>query len=68
MHTYLLKPVLVGYLEISVTRIEAGSAMPAFFCLALTTVTVKSLLPNFPHNLLVTGQSARPGEMNHPIC
>ena len=52
----------VGCLESSVTRIEAtaaiaalkkfdvGPAMPAFFRLALTTVAVKSLLPNFPHS------------------
>ena len=54
----------VGCLESSVTRIEAtaaiaalkkfdvGTAMPAFFRLALTTVAVKSLLPNFPHSSL----------------
>jgi len=28
--------------------------MPAFFRLALTTVAVKSLLPNFPHSPLAT--------------
>ena len=28
--------------------------MPAFFRLALTTLAVKSLLPNFPHNPLVS--------------
>ncbi len=30
--------------------------MPAFFRLALTTVAVKSLLPNFPHNPLAETQ------------
>ena len=56
--------VRVGRLEISVTlffatvaiaalkKFDVGPAMPAFFCLALTTVAVKSLLPNFPHNPL----------------
>ena len=31
---------------------DVGRAMPAFFRLALTTMAVKSLLPNFPHNPL----------------
>ena len=34
-------------------KLDVGPAMPAFFRLALTTVAVKSLLPNFPHNPLV---------------
>ena len=34
-------------------KVDVGPAMPAFFRLALTTVAVKSLLPNFPHNPLV---------------
>ena len=33
---------------------DVGPAMPAFFRLALTTVAVKSLLPNFPHDPLVS--------------
>ena len=57
---------LVGCLESSVTlffatvaiaalkKFDVGPAMPAFFRLALTTVAVKSLLPNFPHNPLVS--------------
>ena len=32
---------------------DVGPAMPAFFRLALTTVAVKSLSPNFPHDPLV---------------
>ena len=56
---------LVGCLESSVTlffataaiaalkKLDVGPAMPAFFRLALTTVAVKSLLPNFPHSPLV---------------
>ena len=35
---------------------DVGPAMPTFFRLALTTVAVKSLLPNFPHDPLL-----RPG-------
>ena len=31
-------------------KFDVGPAMPAFFRLALTTVAVKSLLPNFPHS------------------
>ena len=31
---------------------DVGPAMPAFFRLALTTVAVKSLSPNFPHGPL----------------
>ena len=31
---------------------DEGPAMPAFFRLALTTVTVKSLLPNYLYNPL----------------
>ena len=31
-------------------KLDVGPAMPAFFRLALTTVAVKSLLSNFPHN------------------
>ena len=67
---------LVGCLESWVTlffataaiaaleKFDVGPAMPAFFRLALTTVAVKSLLPNFPHSppaitgyLLVVGFS-----------
>ena len=36
---------------------DVGPAMPAFFRLALTTVAVKSLLPNFPHNPLVQSEN-----------
>ena len=51
---------LAGRLESSVTlffvtnaiaaleKLDVGPAMPAFFYLALTPVTVKSLSPNFP--------------------
>ena len=54
----------MGRLESSVTlffatvaiaalkKFDVGPAMPAFFRLALTTVAVKSLLPNFPHSPL----------------
>ena len=34
-------------------RLDVGPAMPAFFCLALMAVAVKSLSPNFPHAPLV---------------
>ena len=34
-------------------KLDVGPAMPAFFRLALTTVAVKSLSPNFPHDPLV---------------
>ena len=34
-------------------KFDVGPAMPAFFRLALTTVAVKSLSPNFPHDPLV---------------
>ena len=37
---------------------DAGTAMPEFFCLAL--VTVKSLLPNFPHSPQAQKQIHRP--------
>ena len=37
--------------------VDVGPAMPAFFRLALTTVAVKNLLPNFPHNPPVTVKS-----------
>ncbi len=55
---------LVGCAESSITlffataaiaalkKLDVGAAMPAFFRLALTTVAVKILLPNFPHNPL----------------
>ena len=36
-------------------KFDVGPAMPAFFRLALTTVAVKSLLPNFPHSPLASG-------------
>ena len=32
--------------------VDVGPAMPAFFRLALTTVAVKNLSPNFPHGPL----------------
>ena len=35
-----------------VKKFDVDPAMPAFFRLALTTMAVKSLLPNFPHNPL----------------
>ena len=55
---------LVGRAESSITlffatvaiaalkKFDVGPAMPAFFRLALTTVAVKSLSPNFPHGPL----------------
>ena len=41
-------PVAIAALK----KFDVGPAMPAFFRLALTTMAVKSLLPNFPHNPL----------------
>ena len=35
-------------------KFDLGPAMPAFFRLALTTVAVKSLSPNFPHGPLAS--------------
>ena len=43
--------------EAVLEKFDAVLAIPAFFCLALTSITVKSVLPNFPHSLLADRQS-----------